>query len=886
MTVNIDVDLQGWRSDIADLKKDLHSIDDGKEFNIGVDTEDAESQLDDLVGKEREVKVKANIDGDSLDDLKDMSDLELDFGDMEDQSISIEADVDDDDPLIKALRGEKDLETSGTVRWSSYGGHRPGGRTSGTVEWESEVDVTDLIGELKLAKREAKAMGANKIEWEVEPDDSGDLDTMASVLDRMDEGSSSRTFRTSEYTNYEARTDWDSFEEAKGQLKKLRKQVRDEGLLEHEIEVCVERCDNWKENLQNIYKDLDALEDWNERNGDIEIRLGGNLDEIGDVIDRLEESDLDLSKRRADGGGAGLLDGMGMSEMDMFREYMGIDSDEGNSGDSDGDSDKPDWQKDLSDSFKRQYVGEHGIRIGDDQDVDRLKRAMGGNLDRIDKDLDNIKADEVVVLTADDIKANDANINDAILQETGDAGNTEHPTRNFYKGDDEVQSRAREIGFENIVGDFQRQSRFEARSQYPVGGGGFKGLQYAGSHFDDVDVMGHSRRSDMGMRDVPLTGNAGSLGKKGGLDYKLWDTDGDFKKDIKKLRKGIRGIIPTMAKYWQFIAMLAPALAGLAVNALGVAGAFATVAGAGATVMGLGLLGFGNSLSDSMEEAQQRVKALKVDLYEVFSGTFTEFSMFTDDFMTTMPIRVKPLADSLKGLTAYTGDFNAMFDGLVDWTVKLIDTLVSLQPVISMITEDFGRMIGNGIIEFIRWLTIEAAKNKDLMVQLGTALLALGGALYNLAMLAARIVAAFTPVAGIFQWLTALLNNGLVVAIGVATAAFYALTAISWGAFAKSAAGAIWTVIGALYTLGAELATAIGLQATLMGMSVGGLAMVATGLAAGYMAYQQVKPDNPEVGSFSSPSGVSGGSGGSSGSGFSGGGGGVVNRWSSRSRAM
>jgi hypothetical protein len=950
MTVQIDVELnEKWRDDIGELYSEFKAM-DGASVDLDADVSRASNKVGALKGEvealtsgHHEIDVDANIDHDSIqesvDSLNelDVDNVDLNLGDLGDlnESISITTDIDDDDPVLNALTNDEDLETQGTIRWDSRGGYGPS-RSSGTINWDSDVSATELIDELKAAKNQAKAAGATTIDYEVQPKDGTSSQFIESVKNNSNE-STSQTHSFTEYTNYEAYVDHGSFEESQAELERLKRGMDQSGLTKIKTKVCVERCDDWKKNLNNIYKDLDAIEDWNKRNGDIEISLAGNLGELEDTIDAIEESDLDLSGQSGGGGDTEVERMLSNAQNDVspyeaWKQKHGIGTETGTNEKGDDGPTSPGWTKEdrkwMGSGFGRAIsteassqldrldntldslgiegqVGGDQFTPSDIQTTTRMEDAafqrqtgrfpMGAEQRKMAKELAQSKAFADVTREFDTTSG----YGDGVTRSTKDYSDhgvyNPNKNRGIYSGQSGAMWATGDA-IENTLDGQHGTNPFTQQEQDLLRqvGVDMPSSQYFGS--DDDSAMANwftsitARRTGgngFGNFDANLdsfksgggTSDWGSILGFGGLPGFGGDGDnGSGGPGINSLKK----LMPTMAKYWQLIALLSPMLITLAANAAGVAAAMGSIAVAGGAVIGLGLLGFGSNLADSMKEAQQRIKEFKKELFATFKPTFQQFSPFTESFMATAPIRVEPLAQSMKGLTEFVPTFNDAFDGLVSYAAEFIDVVVQLEPILSQLGMRFGSILGDLAIRAFTWLTQEAYKNQDVMIDVGKAIFSLIKVLYQFAHVLAYLTAIFSPVINAFAWIASFISErwvaamlagtmavyGIATAVGVLSGAFSTLLSTSLASMGASIASFAATAITSFLAAAEALAVLIAGQATLLTMTGAGIALAAAGVAAGYAAYQAIAPKGQA-------SSLGGGGGGSPGLG--GGGAGMAN---------
>ncbi|AGM10771.1 tail length tape measure protein [Halorubrum tailed phage 8] len=335
---------------------------------------------------------------------------------------------------------------------------------------------------------------------------------------------------------------------------------------------------------------------------------------------------------------------------------------------------------------------------------------------------------------------------------------------------------------------------------------------------------------------------------------------------VSNLRGIIRSAIPSMAKWWQLIALALPALITFGTQAAGVAGAMLAMAGAGAAFIGLGLAGHGNTLAESMENAKLEVRDLKQDLFETFQPSMQTFAPIQGAFFDVLPVRLQKVNDELKQLagTSYQYALFDALDGATDFAAEFIRTLRDMDGVVSQLSMRFGDIIGSAILDFFEWLVMEAYQNQESLIQLGGVIKSVVEIIYNLSKVFAHLVIIFAPLIDLFAWLTRVLSSpfyralaavivlfGIIGVVMVKTiliisklrVAMMILGLTGSGAMAglaSSAVGAMATVKGAVMSAVASLGL---LQAALVATGIGALIV-----GGGYLAYQAMKPKGPPSG--------------------------------------
>lgn len=315
---------------------------------------------------------------------------------------------------------------------------------------------------------------------------------------------------------------------------------------------------------------------------------------------------------------------------------------------------------------------------------------------------------------------------------------------------------------------------------------------------------------------------------------------GIFPNLSKKLR-GTYGILKRLIPSWHtwitLISVAIPVIVAMSIELFGLAAAWGSVAIAAGAVIGLGLLGWGDSLGESVAHAKRQLSDLKTELYEVFKPTAQAFAPFSGQFLADLPDRLIPVAEAMRGLTNFEGAIDRAFGGLVGWTVEALNGMSEFAPMLDQIAQRFGGLIGTGALNFLEWVTIELYRNQDVLIDLGQTVVYVIAALYNLSKTFSTLLTLLRPVFKFLAWLTHILNEPFVVAALAAAGAMFVMAhglallnglgqASLWAnivqgfaliaAVALEAAAAIWQAIIALGIL--ESMTLIGLVGVLAGV--------------------------------------------------------------------
>lgn len=401
------------------------------------------------------------------------------------------------------------------------------------------------------------------------------------------------------------------------------------------------------------------------------------------------------------------------------------------------------------------------------------------------------------------------------------------------------------------------------------GGGGFGGARSdGGSGFHQASRLGATTTAlpggsgGGGGSGIRLGGGGGGGGGGGSGDGDLIDLPGSgaVHKQMKGMKNPIKKAIPSMRVWYNLIAASIPALAAFAVQAAGVASAMGAVGAAGAAVIGLGLIGHGDSMSESFANARQQLSELGSELFNVFEPAADAFAPIQEKLFDALPDQMRGVADAMAGLTVYEDTLLEMFSGLTGWLEKAVDGLVENEEVVSQLALRFGSIAGSNVLDFFGWLTDEAYKNQDALIELGQIMKLFLLALYDIFLAASKLLIVFKPVFELFRYLASLLHNSLVVGIlsGVAAFGLFSYAAIS---AMKSVSGLVTMLSSGLipgltsafymlhgytfnilmatsatYTFAKSIATLISVATLLTGIGIAGWA--------GYQAYQGMKKVN------------------------------------------
>jgi hypothetical protein len=316
-----------------------------------------------------------------------------------------------------------------------------------------------------------------------------------------------------------------------------------------------------------------------------------------------------------------------------------------------------------------------------------------------------------------------------------------------------------------------------------------------------------------------------------------------------KIKKSLRKVKPTMTKWMNLIALAIPLMITLAGAALGVAASFIAIAGAGAAIAGLGILGYGDTLAESMRTAGKRVKELKKELFGVLRPASAAFTPLLDGILDTIPGAVDKMVDPLQGLAGagYGGFFEDSIVGAAEWIGEFVEVMTELSPEIQQIGAVFSRIFGDILINLLEWSVNELYNNQEAFFSLGKIVGDILVILYNLSKAVSFALTAFQPLFDILVGISDLLSNrwaaAIIAFIGsafLAAKSVYALLgalAILKGVGLVGAATGLAGLISMMYLYIGAAFEALGVTTALaatLSMVTLGLSAVAGIAAAGY----------------------------------------------------
>lgn len=339
------------------------------------------------------------------------------------------------------------------------------------------------------------------------------------------------------------------------------------------------------------------------------------------------------------------------------------------------------------------------------------------------------------------------------------------------------------------------------------------------------------------------------------------------RRGLQNLRKTLSRITPNIMDVWNALAALIPVFVTLAGAVIGLVGAMTALGAAGAAVIGLGMLGWGEDLSSSIENARQEVALLKERLFEVVQPAAAEFQPIFEDFLEGAPGQAQDLVMPMRRLSELQDTLASAGAGFVDWLAIVLTRIANMDDQIDTIISSFGRAFGSFLIRVVSDFTAFVAQNNQEIISLSGSLARLFGILFDVSVAVAFTLSKLSPFIDAIAAVADLLRNDIVVhllsaigllvglesVISIATIAIAELNALLYGT-GTAVTGSLlpnlakmhsWlvTVIADLTALNAQMAVTQALAAGLLG--VGAVAAVVGG---GALLSQYTGPDtNPRT---------------------------------------
>lgn len=292
-------------------------------------------------------------------------------------------------------------------------------------------------------------------------------------------------------------------------------------------------------------------------------------------------------------------------------------------------------------------------------------------------------------------------------------------------------------------------------------------------------------------------------------------------RQFKNIGDKLRAVLPTdMRKWYKLVAMLLPLVIALAGAAVGLVAAFGALAVTGAAMAGIGLLGWGDSLEESMRNVRREVGMLKEELFEVLRPASGAFQPFTAQLFDNAPKMVQEFVEPLQELVemGYDTWWLESLQGAAEWLGDLVWLASDLAPQIQAIGTAFGIAFGDWLIGFLARFTTELYENWDMWARLTRSLFAILSVIYELSKVLAFLVALLEPFILLVSRLASMFGNEFLSALLAAVAAMWALDFVLAAIAGKGMFAIISSWIGALLGAGGAAAVLNGILAWTAGM--------------------------------------------------------------------
>lgn len=587
--------------------------------------------------------------------------------------------------------------------------------------------------------------------------------------------------------------------------------------------------------------------------GDIDLDLDNLFDDLTDTIDELSESFASDFGEQIDR----------LEEMEF--EFEGVPSGGGDSGGDTGSDSGDRTALQWAQKFANGYAGEET----DARSFDTIGRAFREREKRLSSSEYSTIFEDLQMFGGDRVRPEKySKFRDDISLLGNDGDELLSSLRTLAVSKDE------EFGGTNLD-KWMRDSKFMGGEGNLLKRSRYKGPELSVSeNFGDFN-LGRSRISK---------GFKTSLKSSFDGDFDLGRA-GRMKKGVLGLSRGLdkvtdaaKGAIPRMSTWFNLIAAAIPALAAVVVQALGVAAAFGAVATAGLSMVGIGLLGHGDNMASSFQQAKYELRDLKLELFKTIEPAADLFAGVQSEFFDFIPGELDRVAKSMQSLLPLKGEFFEMFTQITKFISQFFTMIGSNSNTISELFESFKGFLGNGVIDLFEWLMMTAEKNQPMIKELGHVFKVVALALYEVFLVVSKAITKLTPLWLILAGMARLMNNEFVANFLAAIAVLYIFTNIlpaiylglqaigfalqrnmipAVAAMTKFIAGWITKGIMAI-GVNAGLAASIAAVTTavlglLAATGVGALLSIGGGALMGVLG-----PDMPDVGSSSSLSSSSG----------------------------
>lgn len=333
------------------------------------------------------------------------------------------------------------------------------------------------------------------------------------------------------------------------------------------------------------------------------------------------------------------------------------------------------------------------------------------------------------------------------------------------------------------------------------------GLSSFGRYREMASIEGDLSPGGGGLPSI-LSGNK----KRSKLNLLASGAEG-FSEGLDSIGGSLRRLVPRMSTWFNLLAVSIPALAAVAVQALGVASAFGAIAIAGASMVGLGLLGGGETMEESFRNAGEELDSLKQDLFDTFQPAMQLFSGVQSEFFDFMPGELDRVQQSMQGLLPLKDEFFEMFTQLTKFISQFFGAISSNEGLITSLWDSFKGILGTEIIKFFEWLMQTTEENQPMLKELGRILKVVALGFYEVFVMVSRSMMMLGPFFKLVGRTAKLLNNSLVSALLATVFVLWSVTtAVSflWTSFLGLGTSMLTSMIPAISAMILKMSAWIG----------------------------------------------------------------------------
>jgi hypothetical protein len=234
------------------------------------------------------------------------------------------------------------------------------------------------------------------------------------------------------------------------------------------------------------------------------------------------------------------------------------------------------------------------------------------------------------------------------------------------------------------------------------------------------------------------------FGGSGGL-FSLPDDIGadEATQGLRRMAKALDNLRPSLRTFTNIVALGLPLLISLAGAAVGLAAALGAVGTGLAAIVGVGLLGWGDSATQSLKNVRKAAVETGKDILNVFQPLGNQFQPVLEDWLAGAPNLARQLVDPLERMLVFADDLEAMGQGLVEWTVDVLNVMASMEKQAVSVAQRAGSAFGSFIIDALSAMLREVNRNQDAYVKIGSILVDFAVILFNVFKTITFVVANF-----------------------------------------------------------------------------------------------------------------------------------------------